>query len=157
MLNATGNCARCSTRSRRRCSRSTRSSGGTLRERCCSTLGARRLRRWASARRLNVGLQGRFAEWAGEVLASDREVVLVGDPATAVEAKVRLARVGYDRVVGQLDDPAGAFSSRPDLIDKSSRLTIEQLAELRGLEPGLQLVDVRSPAETAGRHAARCT
>ncbi len=98
---------------------------------------------------VNVGLQGRFAEWAGEVLAYDREVVLVGDPATAIEAKVRLARVGYDRVVGQLDDPAGAFSSRPDLIDKSSRLTIEQLAELRGLEPGLQLVDVRSPAETA--------
>ena len=98
---------------------------------------------------VNVGLQGRFAERAGEVLASDREVVLVGDPAVAVEAKVRLARVGYDRVVGQLDDPAGAFSSRPDLVGKSSRLTIEQLAELRGLEPGLQLVDVRSPAETA--------
>jgi hypothetical protein len=37
---------------------------------------------------------------------------------------------------------------RPDLVETSSRLTIEQLAELRGLEPGLQLVDVRSPAET---------
>lgn len=98
---------------------------------------------------VNIGLQGRFAEWAGDVLAPDRAVVLVGDPATAVEAKVRLARVGYDRVVGQLGDPAEAFTRRPDLIETSSRLTIEQLAELRGLEPGLQLVDVRSPAETA--------
>jgi DMSO/TMAO reductase YedYZ molybdopterin-dependent catalytic subunit len=35
-------------------------------------------------------------------------------------------------------------------IDTGSRLTIEQLAELRGLEPELQVVDVRSPAETAG-------
>jgi DMSO/TMAO reductase YedYZ molybdopterin-dependent catalytic subunit/glyoxylase-like metal-dependent hydrolase (beta-lactamase superfamily II) len=99
---------------------------------------------------VNVGLQGRFAEWAADVLAPDRDVVLVGDPAIALEAKVRLARVGYDRVVGQLADLAEAFTNRPDLIEKSSRLTIEQLAELRGLEPGLQLVDVRSPAETAG-------
>jgi DMSO/TMAO reductase YedYZ molybdopterin-dependent catalytic subunit/rhodanese-related sulfurtransferase len=39
--------------------------------------------------------------------------------------------------------------SRPDLTETSSRLTIEQLAELRGLEPDLQVVDVRSPGETA--------
>ena len=97
---------------------------------------------------VNVGLQGRFAEWGGDVLAPDRDVVLVGDPALGVEAKVRLGRVGYDRVVGQLSDPAQLFASRPDLIETSSRLTIEQLAELRGLEPGLQVVDVRGPGET---------
>ena len=60
-----------------------------------------------------------------------------------------LARVGYDRVVGQLNELAELFASRPELIEKSSRLTIEQLAELRGLEPGLQIVDVRSPGETS--------
>jgi DMSO/TMAO reductase YedYZ molybdopterin-dependent catalytic subunit/rhodanese-related sulfurtransferase/glyoxylase-like metal-dependent hydrolase (beta-lactamase superfamily II) len=98
---------------------------------------------------VNAGLQGRFAEWCGDVLAPDRDVVLVGDPALAAEAKVRLARVGFDRVVGQLADPANVFASRPELIETSSRLTIEQLAELRGLEPDLQLVDVRSPGETA--------
>ncbi|HEX6475744.1 MAG TPA: molybdopterin-dependent oxidoreductase [Acidimicrobiales bacterium] len=98
---------------------------------------------------VNVALQGRFAEWAGDVLSPDEDVVLVGDPAIALEVKVRLARVGYDRVVGQLRDPSQVFSSRPDLVEASSRLTIEQLAELRGLEPTLQLVDVRSPGETA--------
>jgi rhodanese-related sulfurtransferase/DMSO/TMAO reductase YedYZ molybdopterin-dependent catalytic subunit/glyoxylase-like metal-dependent hydrolase (beta-lactamase superfamily II) len=98
---------------------------------------------------VNVGLQGRFAEWAGDVLSPERDIVLVGDPAVAVEAKVRLGRVGYDRVVGQLGDPAAPFASRADLIEESSRLTIEQLAELRGLQPDLQLVDVRSPGETA--------
>jgi rhodanese-related sulfurtransferase/glyoxylase-like metal-dependent hydrolase (beta-lactamase superfamily II) len=98
---------------------------------------------------VNVGLQGRFAEWAGDVLSPGRDIVLVGDPATALEAKVRLARIGYDRVRGQLREPARVFASRPDLIQASSRLTIEQLAELRGLEPGLQVIDVRSPAETA--------
>jgi DMSO/TMAO reductase YedYZ molybdopterin-dependent catalytic subunit/rhodanese-related sulfurtransferase/glyoxylase-like metal-dependent hydrolase (beta-lactamase superfamily II) len=97
---------------------------------------------------VNVGLQGRFAEWSGDVLTPERDVVLVGDPASAMEAKLRLARVGYDRVIGQLDDPAQVFARRPELIETSSRLTIEQLAELRGLEPSLQIVDVRGPGET---------
>jgi DMSO/TMAO reductase YedYZ molybdopterin-dependent catalytic subunit/glyoxylase-like metal-dependent hydrolase (beta-lactamase superfamily II) len=97
---------------------------------------------------VNVGLQGRFAELAGAVLAPDRDIVLVGDPATADEAKTRLGRVGYDRVAGQLADPGALVVARPDLHETSSRLTIEQLAELRGLEPELQVVDVRGPVET---------
>jgi DMSO/TMAO reductase YedYZ molybdopterin-dependent catalytic subunit/rhodanese-related sulfurtransferase/glyoxylase-like metal-dependent hydrolase (beta-lactamase superfamily II) len=98
---------------------------------------------------VNIGLQGRFAEWAGDVLPPDADIVLVGDPALASEAKLRLARVGLDRVVGQLADPATVFTTRPDLVKASSRLTIGQLAELRGLEPDLQLLDVRAAAETA--------
>jgi DMSO/TMAO reductase YedYZ molybdopterin-dependent catalytic subunit/rhodanese-related sulfurtransferase/glyoxylase-like metal-dependent hydrolase (beta-lactamase superfamily II) len=98
---------------------------------------------------INVGLQGRFAEWAGDVLPADADIVLVGDPALAIEAKVRLARVGLDRVVGQLADLGDVLACRADLVEASSRMTIGQLAELRGLEPDLQLVDVRSAAETA--------
>jgi rhodanese-related sulfurtransferase len=98
---------------------------------------------------VNISLQGRFAEWAGDVLPPDADIVLVADPALAAEAKLRLARVGLDRVVGQLADPATFFTSRPDLVKTRSRLTIGQLAELRGLEPDLQLLDVRAAAETA--------
>jgi DMSO/TMAO reductase YedYZ molybdopterin-dependent catalytic subunit/rhodanese-related sulfurtransferase/glyoxylase-like metal-dependent hydrolase (beta-lactamase superfamily II) len=101
-------------------------------------------------RAVNIGLQGRFAEWAGDVLTPETDIVLVGDPALAEEAKVRLARVGLDRVVGQLADPATVFSTRGDLVEASSRLTIGQLAELRGLQPDLQILDVRGAAETAG-------
>jgi rhodanese-related sulfurtransferase/glyoxylase-like metal-dependent hydrolase (beta-lactamase superfamily II) len=96
---------------------------------------------------VNVGLQGRFAEWAGDVLPTDRDIVLVGDPALAPEVKVRLARVGFDRVAGQLAD-AGAVFARNDMVEASSRLTIGQLAELRGLEPDLQVLDVRAASET---------
>jgi glyoxylase-like metal-dependent hydrolase (beta-lactamase superfamily II)/rhodanese-related sulfurtransferase len=100
-------------------------------------------------RSINVGLQGRFAEWAGDVLAPDRDLILVGDPALAVEAKLRLGRVGYDRVVGQLADPAGVFASRPDLVEAGSRLTAEQLAERRADVPDLQVVDIRGAGEVA--------
>jgi rhodanese-related sulfurtransferase/glyoxylase-like metal-dependent hydrolase (beta-lactamase superfamily II) len=97
---------------------------------------------------INVGLQGRFAEYCGDVLPTDRDLVLVGDPAIASEAKLRLARVGLDRVVGQLDDVASVFASA-DHIEASSRLTIGQLAELHGLEPDMQLIDIRGAGETA--------
>jgi rhodanese-related sulfurtransferase/glyoxylase-like metal-dependent hydrolase (beta-lactamase superfamily II) len=98
---------------------------------------------------INVGLLGRFAEWAGDVLDPECEIVLVGDPASALESTVRLARIGFDSVIGYLGDPGHAFIDRPDLVEASSRVTIEQLAELVGLEPDLQLVDVRNPGETA--------
>ncbi|HYA44452.1 MAG TPA: MBL fold metallo-hydrolase, partial [Acidimicrobiales bacterium] len=98
---------------------------------------------------INVGLHGRFAEWAGDVLDPHREILLVGDPATALESRVRLARIGLDRVIGYLADPNRLFMDHPELVEASSRLTIEQLAELVGLVPNIQLVDVRNPGETA--------
>jgi glyoxylase-like metal-dependent hydrolase (beta-lactamase superfamily II)/rhodanese-related sulfurtransferase len=98
---------------------------------------------------VNIGLQGRFAESVGIVLSPDRDIVLVGDTVLAQESKTRLARVGFDRVVGQLSDLAGVFTKRRDLVETASRFTAGQLAELLGLEPRLQLVDVRNPGETA--------
>jgi rhodanese-related sulfurtransferase/glyoxylase-like metal-dependent hydrolase (beta-lactamase superfamily II) len=98
---------------------------------------------------INVGLQGRFAEWAGDVLDPESDIVLVGDPTTALESRVRLARIGFDRVVGYLHQPGQLLIDDPDLVESSSRLTIEQLAELIGLQPNMQLIDVRNPGETA--------
>src|ERR1700716_1957605 len=62
---------------------------------------------------VNVGLHGRFAEFAGDVVAPDRPVVLVSDPGTELEAKVRMARVGVDRVEGALEDQLGALVQDP--------------------------------------------
>jgi hydroxyacylglutathione hydrolase len=99
---------------------------------------------------VNVGLEGRFAESAGQVFPPDRDIVLVGDPGTSQESKLRLARVGLDRVVGQLDDLASVFTRRPDLVETAARFTPEQLVELLNDDPSLQVVDVRNPGETEG-------
>lgn len=96
---------------------------------------------------INISLNGRFAEWAGNVLSPERDIVLVGDPAHAQESKIRLARVGFDRVVGQLDNLASVFTWRQDLVESASRLSVHQLAGLRDAEPKLQLVDVRGLGE----------
>jgi len=98
---------------------------------------------------VNVGLEGRFAEYAGDVLRPDTPLVLVADEGRAREAMVRLARVGFDAVIGMLRDPMRAFTDRPELTERSSRLTAADLAQcLRdGME--LTLLDVRNPGETA--------
>ncbi|HEY1842278.1 MAG TPA: MBL fold metallo-hydrolase [Mycobacterium sp.] len=97
---------------------------------------------------VNVGLQGRFAENAGQVFPPDRDIILVGARELAQESKTRLARVGLDRVIGQLDDLAGVFARSPHMVETAARFTPEQLAELLNLEPALQVVDVRNPGET---------
>jgi glyoxylase-like metal-dependent hydrolase (beta-lactamase superfamily II) len=95
----------------------------------------------------NVGLGGRFAEYAGDVLRPDDRVVLVGEPGTETEAMVRLARIGFDVVVGHLDKPYRTFVARPDLVASSSRVTAAQLEEARTSTPDLVVVDVRNPGE----------
>jgi len=97
---------------------------------------------------VNIGLEGRFAEGAGQVFPPDRDIILVGDTSLAQESRIRLARVGFDRVIGQLDDVASVFTRFPHLFETAARFTPVQLAELLNDEPGLQIVDVRNPGET---------
>ncbi|MBV8429975.1 MAG: MBL fold metallo-hydrolase, partial [Solirubrobacterales bacterium] len=61
-------------------------------------------------RSLNVGLDGRFAEHAGDVIDAGEDIVVVCDPGRGHEARVRLSRVGLDSVLGALNHPAMAFS-----------------------------------------------
>jgi hydroxyacylglutathione hydrolase len=98
---------------------------------------------------LNVGLEGRFAEYAGDVIDDERDLIIVGEGVHAREARVRLARVGLDSVLGTLDRPGAAFAARPDLVDASSRITAGQLAVARAEIPDLVVLDVRGPGERA--------
>lgn len=93
---------------------------------------------------LNVGAGGRFAEYAGSVVDHDTPIVLVTDPGGELEARVRLARIGFDSVVGALTEPLAAFLARPDVVETSTRLTA---AELEGELGAVTIVDVRNPGE----------
>lgn len=96
---------------------------------------------------VNVGIGGRFAEYAGDVARHDDRIVLVGDPGTELEARVRLGRIGFDTVIGYLDDPLRAFVDRPEVVIQSSRVTAGALAEVLASTPGLRVVDVRNSGE----------
>jgi glyoxylase-like metal-dependent hydrolase (beta-lactamase superfamily II)/rhodanese-related sulfurtransferase len=101
---------------------------------------------------LNVGIDGRFAEYAGDVLPSDRPVVLITDPGRETEARLRLGRIGFDGVVGAVSEIERVLVDRPELAETSTRLTAAELA-VEGDE--VQLIDVRNPGELAdGSHPA---
>jgi glyoxylase-like metal-dependent hydrolase (beta-lactamase superfamily II)/rhodanese-related sulfurtransferase len=98
---------------------------------------------------VNVGLNGRFAEYVGSVVAPSSSVALVSDPGTEREARNRLARVGFDHVRGALADPVETFLRRPDVVVQSSRLTASELRDTLAADPSVQVVDVRAPSEVA--------
>jgi rhodanese-related sulfurtransferase len=98
---------------------------------------------------LNVALDGRFAEFAGSVALPTDTLVVVAEPGDEAEARVRLARIGFDRLAGYLADPYVALADRPEVVRRASRLTAEEfLARTREVS-GLRIVDVR----THGEHA----
>ncbi|HWW09645.1 MAG TPA: rhodanese-like domain-containing protein [Candidatus Acidoferrales bacterium] len=96
---------------------------------------------------VNVGLEGRYAQYVGSVVYPDEQIVLLAEPGTELEAKVRLGRIGYDRVVGYVENLYAAFQENPELVQVASRLTAGALDERRRTIPGLQVVDVRNAGE----------
>jgi len=98
---------------------------------------------------VNVGLGGRFAEYAGQVMTAQTPIVLVTPPGHESEAKVRLARIGFDRVLGALEHPVDTFLDHPHLTERLSRLSAAGLAERIRTISDLVLVDVRNAGEVA--------
>ncbi|HYN32774.1 MAG TPA: rhodanese-like domain-containing protein, partial [Ilumatobacteraceae bacterium] len=98
---------------------------------------------------INVGLEGRYAEFAGSVVPSDDDIVLVVEPGFELEARNRLGRIGFDRVVGYLDNPMGVMAAAPERTQRASRLTVNEFEQRRVDIGGIQIVDIRNPGEVA--------
>ena len=101
---------------------------------------------------VNVGMEGRFAEYCGDIARPDQPIVLCTDPGREGEARVRLARIGFDRVVGSVGDVQRLLAEHPELAVGSMRLSAPDVAGWNvaaalGAD-GLQLIDVRNPGET---------
>lgn len=98
---------------------------------------------------INVGLNGRYAEFAGSVVPHDVDIVLVVDDGFELEAKNRLARIGFDRVVGYLEHPLSVMANNPSRVRRASRMTATEFESRKDDIDGLQLVDIRNPGEFA--------
>ena len=98
---------------------------------------------------INVGLAGRYAEYVGGVIQPGAPMILVTEPGMEREAKNRLARIGFDNVVGFLHEPVAAFVANPDELSRSRRLDVAELERLVESERDLQLIDVRQPGEAS--------
>jgi rhodanese-related sulfurtransferase len=97
---------------------------------------------------VNVGLDGRFAEYVGMVVSPDDDVVLLAPTrADADEARLRMGRIGFDRVVGVVVDIAGALAAQPESAERASRLTATALVDRQATVPDLCVVDIRNDGE----------
>lgn len=96
---------------------------------------------------LNVPADGRFAESAGTVLVPGTPLLVVAPEGREEETVIRLARVGFDTVLGYLADLDAAFLAVPEQIDRASRVTATELEEAqRRAEPPV-ILDVRNAGE----------
>ena len=99
-----------------------------------------------------IGLEGRFAEWAGALLPFDKPMILVTEPGKEEESLVRLARVGFDKMQGYLDGGFEAWEKAGEKIDMIINVEADELAMDLPHDPHLVIVDVRRETEYADGH-----
>lgn len=101
---------------------------------------------------LNISLSGAYATWAGTLLDRDRPIVLVADPGQEGEAATRLGRIGFDHVQGYLAGGMQALATRPDLVQRTERMTAPTLAEQLASATPPVVLDVRTEREWKDKH-----
>jgi hydroxyacylglutathione hydrolase len=101
---------------------------------------------------ISIGLEGRFAEWAGALLPFDEQILLVCEPGKEEESIVRLARVGFDKVIGYLNGSYDAWSNSGEKIDLIIDVEADELAMDLPHDAHLVVVDVRKETEFADGH-----
>jgi len=122
---------------------------------------------------VSVPADGRLSETAGMVFRPDQPIVVMAPEGQEQEIALRLARIGFDRVVGYVADVEAYLVAHADQVTQASRLTVAQADTALTAQPtaqpaaggtvaagpaaagpaaagGVQLVDIRNPGETAG-------
>lgn len=99
-----------------------------------------------------IGLEGRFAEWAGSLLPFDKDLVLVTEPGKEKEAITRLARVGFSHIAGYVDGGPEAWKKAGEEVDMIIDVEADELAMDIPFDENLVVVDVRRPVEYADGH-----
>ena len=102
---------------------------------------------------LNIGLGGQYATWAGTLLDRERPIVIIADPGREHEAAIRLGRIGFDHIVGYLQDGLHSLKARPELTAATERISAPLAAERLARGEALA-VDVRARGERAQKAVA---
>lgn len=101
---------------------------------------------------ISIGLDGRFAEWAGSLLPFDKTILLVTEPGKERESMIRLARVGFDKMKGYLEGGFDAWIKAGFEKDMIVDVEADELAMDLPFDEHLQVVDVRKETEFADGH-----
>ncbi|MCS3801821.1 rhodanese-like domain-containing protein [Niastella sp. OAS944] len=101
---------------------------------------------------ISIGLEGRFAEWAGSLLPFDKPIILVTEEGQEKESVVRLARVGFSQIHGYLAGGVEGWRQAGEEIDLIIDVETDELAMDLPYDDHLVAVDVRREAEFGDGH-----
>lgn len=103
-------------------------------------------------RSVNIGLHGDFAPWVGSLIVDVKQpLILITKEGEEEESVTRLARVGFDNVIGYLAGGIDAWKKAGKEVDTVNRITAQQFkAELNVGET--KVIDVRKDSEYAAEH-----
>ncbi len=100
---------------------------------------------------INIGLKGDFAPWVGAMIVDVQQpILLVTEEGTEDEAITRLARVGFDNVIGYLDGGFDAWKNSGNEVDSIKRITPDQFVE--EFNDDSVIIDVRKVSEYNAEH-----
>jgi hydroxyacylglutathione hydrolase len=106
---------------------------------------------------MHIALSGQYASWAGTLIGLDTPIMLVAeDPERLAESRMRLARVGVEKIVGCLEGGVLAWERSGRPLNQTPQVSVLDLYEQLSSEPNeIQLVDVRRPMEWEAGHIAQ--
>lgn len=101
---------------------------------------------------INIGLDGSFAQWVGEMIPDiKQEILLVTYKDKEKEAITRLSRVGYDNTIGFLKGGFDAWKNSGKDFEVSHRIDATKLETEYSNEKPL-IIDVRKKSEFDSEH-----
>jgi rhodanese-related sulfurtransferase len=99
-----------------------------------------------------IGLEGRYAEWAGMLLPYDKDILMVTEPGREEESLVRLTRVGFENIIGFLNGGYEAWKKSGEEIDLLINVEPDELIMDLPFDDHLVVLDVRNPTEFEAGH-----
>lgn len=101
---------------------------------------------------LFIGLEGRFAEWAGSLISFQQPMILVTEKGKEEETIVRLARVGFNHVEGYLNGGFDTWKNAGEKVDMIIEVDADELAMDIPHDDHLLVLDVRRESEFTDGH-----
>ncbi|MGV3765365.1 MAG: MBL fold metallo-hydrolase [Chitinophagaceae bacterium] len=99
-----------------------------------------------------IGLEGRFAEWAGSLLPFHQPLIIVAEAGKEEESVLRLARVGFDQFLGFLKGGFEAWRDAGNTVDMVINIEADEFAMDIPFDENMVVMDVRKEMEYADGH-----
>lgn len=101
---------------------------------------------------INISLDGQFAPWVGAMIPDvNQQMLIIAEPGREEESIMRLARVGYDKVIGYLKGGFDAWKAAEMEFETINRITVSEFEKVFDKDKMI-VIDVRKPGEFKAEH-----